>query len=115
MGHAVKDRALEKRLDRATEEADRLRSENDRLRGEVEETRTEHHRILDMLETRLAAPEVEVEVEKGSHRGRWLMFLMAVGGGAYALIRMRSHGNGHDEWAGSHDSPAVTETGAAAI
>jgi hypothetical protein len=115
MSHAVKDRTVEKRLDRATEEADRLRFENDLLRDEVEKTRDEHHRILDMLETRFAATEAEEEEERRSHKGRWLLFLMALGGGAYALIRARTQANGHDEWATLGDAPTVTQTGTATL
>ena len=87
MGHQMKDRALEKRLDRANTEADRLRFENDMLRDEVEEARTEHRRILDMLDERL--PEHSKDEEHRSHKGRWLVFLLAVGGGVYAFIRSR--------------------------
>jgi hypothetical protein len=88
VGHQMKDRALEKRLERASDEADRLRFENDLLRDEVTENRSEHSRILELLEKRLSAPqEIEVEVEKKSHKGRWLLFLMALGGGAYAWMK----------------------------
>jgi hypothetical protein len=111
----MRDRTLEKRLGRATEESDRLRFENDMLREEVEQTRGEHHRILDMIETKLASPAPEVEVERKSHKGRWLMFLMALGGGAYAVIRMRSQGNGHGEWSSMGDTPTGTESRTAAI
>jgi hypothetical protein len=91
-GHRMKDRMLEKRLDRSSEEAEHLRLENQLLRDEVEESRTEHHRILDLLEERMA----EQDHENGhgrSHKGRWLLFLLALGGGAYALMRrMREDG-----------------------
>ena len=87
MGHQMKDRALEKRLDRANTEADRLRFENEMLRDEVEEARTEHRRILDMLDQRL--PEPSEDDEHRSHKGRWLLFLLAVGGGIYAFVRSR--------------------------
>jgi hypothetical protein len=91
-GHRMKDRMLEKRLDRSSEEAEHLRLENQLLRDEVEESRTEHHRILDLLEERMA----EQDHENGhgrSHKGRWMLFLLALGGGAYALMRrMREDG-----------------------
>jgi hypothetical protein len=87
MGHQMRDRALEKRLDRASTEADRLRFENEMLRDEVEEARTEHRRILDMLDERL--PEHSQDDEHRSHKGRWLLFLLAVGGGIYAFVRSR--------------------------
>lgn len=116
MSHSMKDRALEKRLDNVKEEADRLRFENDLLRGEVSETRSEHRRILDLLESRLTEPEVEVTVEKKKHRGRLLMFLAALGGGAYALVRMRSNGDGGREWDDRPaDPPAVTESGTGTV
>jgi hypothetical protein len=116
VGHQMKDRVLEKRLDRASDEADRLRFENEMLRDEVAETRTEHHRVLDMLEKRLSEPpEVEIEVEKRSHKGRWLLFLIAIGGGAYAWIRSRSNGS-TDEWGGHlNDSSTMTEAGTSTI
>ncbi len=111
VGHSMKDRALEKRLEHLSEEAHRLRLENDVLRDEVSETRQEHHRILDALETRLSEPEVEAGVEKRRHRGRWLLFVMALGGGAFAWIRARTTGDGQGEWMGRADVPTVTETG----
>jgi hypothetical protein len=92
-GHRVKDRMLEKRLDRSSQEAERLRLENQLLRDEVEESRTEHHRILDLLEERM---EYEDEKEH-SHKGRWMLFLLALGGGVYALVhRMRDDGTTWD-------------------
>lgn len=87
MGHQMKDRALEKRLDRASSEADRLRFENEMLRDEVDEARTEHRRILEMLDERL--PEHAEDGERRSHKGRWLLFLLAIGGGIYAFVRTR--------------------------
>jgi hypothetical protein len=119
VGHQLKDRALEKRLERAHEEAERLRLENDVLRDEVSESRSEHKRILDLLERKLGdAAEIEIEHEvrkKESHKGRWLLFLMALGGGAYAWIRMRSNGNGMGEWSGTTTSPTTTETSASTL
>ena len=97
VGHSMKDRILEKRLERTTDEADRLRLENDMLRDEVDETRTEHRRILDLLEARLMEAEA-APAKKKTHRGRWLLFLVALGGGAYALVRTRFRGDGHGEW-----------------
>ena len=49
VGHQLKDRALEKRLERTHEEAERLRRENDMLRDEVSESRTEHKKLFDLL------------------------------------------------------------------
>ncbi|HEY7659590.1 MAG TPA: hypothetical protein VIC58_03230 [Actinomycetota bacterium] len=80
MGHSMRDRSVEKRLERATEQAERLRFENDLLRDEVEETRQEHRKILDMVEERLPVPGRR-------HPGRWLVFLALVGGAAYAVVR----------------------------
>jgi len=77
---------LEKRLDHSSQEAERLRLENQLLRDEVEESRTEHHRILDLLEERMQ----QDDEKKRSHTGRWMLFLLAIGGGVYALIRRMS-------------------------
>jgi hypothetical protein len=112
VGHQLKDRALEKRLERAHEEAERLRLENDVLRDEVSESRSEHKKILDLLDKRLSNLE-DVEIEKKSHKGRWLLFLVALGGGAYAWMRMRSNGNGYGEW--SDTSPTTTESTASTL
>ncbi|HET7929315.1 MAG TPA: hypothetical protein VFM40_07150 [Actinomycetota bacterium] len=86
-GHRMKDRMLEKRLDRSSQEAERLRLENQLLRDEVEESRSEHHRILDLLEERMQREDEHEEAREHSHTGRWLLFLLALGGGVYALIR----------------------------
>jgi hypothetical protein len=93
MGHKAKDRVLEKKLDRATSESDRLRFENDLLRDEVMESRSEHRRILDLLEDRL--PD-EHDEGRHSHKGRWLLFLLALGGAAFALFRQLRPAN--EEW-----------------
>ena len=61
---------------RLSSEADRLRFENEMLRDEVDEARTEHRRILDLLDERL--PEHAENGEHQSHKGRWLLFLIAV-------------------------------------
>lgn len=113
MAHDMKDRTLERRLDRASAETERLRLENDLLRDEVTESRAEHRRILDLIEERFANLSEEVEDGSGkkrSHKGRWLLFLTAVGGGAYYWFKQRRGAT--DEW-GSMNSPApaVTETG----
>lgn len=112
VGHSMKDRLLEKRLERTTDEADRLRLENDLLRDEVEESRTEHRRILDLLETRLTEPETKPK----KHRGRWLLFLMAVGGGAYAYLRSRRTADEPDMWQEERPTvPAATGSSTATI
>jgi hypothetical protein len=115
MSHDMKDRALEKRLDRATEESERLRFENDLLRDEVSETRNEHRRILDLLESRLSEP-TEVEVETGKKKSHWfrrLLFLGALGGGAYYWFKQRmGGGSSDDEWTSQmSDLPTVSESG----
>jgi hypothetical protein len=116
VGHQMKDRALEKRLERAHEESERLRLENEMLRDEVNESRTEHRRILDLLERKIGDVEIEVEGKKShSHKGRWLLFLMALGGGAYAWVRMRSNGNGYGEWSEPTTSPTATQTSASTL
>ena len=113
MSHDMKDRALEKRLDRAQTESERLQFENDLLRDEVAETRNEHRRILDLIESRLAEPtEVEVETKKKSHWFRRLLFLGALGGGAYYWVKQRMGGGSDDEWTNQmSDLPSVTQTG----
>ena len=112
VGHQLKDRALEKRLERTHEEAERLRRENDVLRDEVAESRTEHKKMYDLLDRRLDVLE-DVEVEKKkSHKGRWFLFLVTLGGGAYAWIRMRANGSGAGEWSGPTTYPTATETSA---
>jgi hypothetical protein len=112
MGHSMKDKGLERRLDRATDEADRLRFENERLREEVERTRSQGDRMLDLLERRLSQVADGEQDGKRSHAGRWLMLLVALGGGVYAVIRTRSSNTGRGEW-GVADVPAVTQPSAA--
>ena len=91
-GHKAKDRMLEKRLDKASTESDRLRFENEMLRDEVLESRSEHRRILDLLEDRMSE---DVDEGHRSHKGRWLLFLLALGAAAFAVMRqMRPN----DEW-----------------
>jgi hypothetical protein len=114
VGHQLKDRALEKRLERAHEETERLRRENEMLRDEVSDSRSEHKKILDLLERRLDVLE-DVDVEKKSRKGRWLLFLIALGGGAYAWVRMRSNGNSGGEWSGTSTYPTATETSASTL
>jgi adenylosuccinate synthase len=112
VGHQLKDRALEKRLERTHDEAERLRRENDMLRDEVSESRTEHKKLFDLLDRRLDVLE-DVEVEKKkSHKGRWLLFLITLGGGAYAWIRMRATDTSAGEWSGTTTYPTATETSA---
>jgi hypothetical protein len=113
MGHSLKDRALEKRLERTSDEAERLRFENDLLRDEVAETRSEHGRILDLLESRL---EQDAANGKKHHRGRWLLFLGAIGAGAFAWYRVRSTPETEQAWGSGttgtmSDMPAMTGTG----
>lgn len=120
MGHSLKDRALEKRLDRTATEAERLRFENDLLRDEVVETRSEHGRILDLLESRLDR-DAETEGGRRHHRGRWLLYLGAIGAGTFAWFRMRSSRDaGEETWGpeptgGMNDLPAMTRSGSSTI
>ena len=97
VSHRMKDRVLEKRLDRTEHEAERLRLENQLLRDEVEDSRTEHHRILDLLEERISENgEAGGNGNGRSHKGRWMLILLALGGGAFAIARrMRDNGT---EW-----------------
>ena len=112
VAHDMKDRAVERRLDRAHAESERLRTENDLLRDEVTETRTEHRRILDLLEERFAelSEEVdEVDGKKKSHKFRWFLFLVAAGGAAYYWFTQR--GGVTDEWGvETSGGPAVTQS-----
>lgn len=111
IGQSMKGRALERRLMRTSDEAERLRIENQMLREEVDRERDDHRKMMDMLERRLEPPEIEVEVEqekKKTHRGRWFLFLTALGGGAYAVVKMRAQGNGESGW-DETGGPAATQ------
>jgi hypothetical protein len=110
VSHRMKDRVLEKRLDRTAHEAERLRLENQLLRDEVEDSRTEHHRILDLLEERISEDAKANGNGNGrSHRGRWMLILLALGGGAFAIVRrMRDSGT---EWS---TGSSGTDSGATA-
>jgi hypothetical protein len=106
VSHRMKDRVLEKRLDRTAHEAERLRLENQLLRDEVEDARTEHHRILDLLEERISE-DAKANGNGRSHKGRWMLILLALGGGAFAIVRrMRDSGT---EW-----DTGTTSTGSGA-
>lgn len=111
--HDLKDRALEKRLDRSHEEQERLRTENELLRDEVTEARSEHRRILDLLESRMEESEGK---EKKSHKGRWLLFLTAIGGGIYYWFKKRNDADMMEEWGGPMgDRGSSAETGTAGL
>lgn len=86
MGHQVKDKALERRIDRLDEENRELRVENRTLKDEVKTSRADLQKLIDMFERHTA--------EGGSHKGRWLLFLMAAGGGAYYAWTRMMGGNG---------------------
>jgi hypothetical protein len=109
VSHRMKDRVLEKRLDRTAHEAERLRLENQLLRDEVEDSRTEHHRILDLLEEQISKNETENGDANGrSHKGRWMLILLALGGGAFAIVRrMRDSGTEWSTGSGTTDSGAT--------
>ena len=115
VAHDMKDRAAERRLDRAHAESERLRNENDLLRDEVTETRAEHHRILDLLEARFAELSDDIEEtgdgggKKRSHKGRWFLFLLAAGGAGYYWFKQRSGDT--DEWGmETAGGPPVTQS-----
>jgi hypothetical protein len=78
--HGLKDRILERRLDRAQQEADRLEHENSMLRDQLEESHQEHERIIDLIDDRLSRP-------KGKGGRFFLMLLLAIGG--FVWMRMR--------------------------
>jgi hypothetical protein len=80
--HGLKDRMLERRLDRMHDESERLESENSMLREQLEESHEEHQRILDMIDERLKR-------SKGKGGGR-LFLLMLLGAGAYVWMRIRN-------------------------
>jgi hypothetical protein len=111
MGHQIKDRALQMRLERAAEENERLRAQNETLRDTVEESRADHSRILELLESRLATVEtgddVEVDIKRKSHRGRRFLFLIMLGGGAWAWMRSKAGRGGDDDlWGDRPTSPS---------
>jgi predicted RNase H-like nuclease (RuvC/YqgF family) len=106
MSHEVKDRVLETRLDKTSEENERLRTENRSLKDAVEESHAAHERILSLLEQHRDETEVDLDVEqKKSHKGRWFMFLMLLAGGAWAWMRNQP-GLDRTDWGGR---PAGTE------
>jgi len=100
--HDMKDRALTARLDKAAEENDRLRTENRTLKDAVEESHLAHERILSLLEEHRDETEVELDATGGkrSHRGRWFMFLMLLGGGAWAWMKSKGMGSDMMDWGG---------------
>jgi hypothetical protein len=106
MSHQVKDRALTMRLDKAAEENDRLRTENRTLKEAMEESRADHERILSLLEGH--RDETETESEE-SHKGRWLMFLMLLAGGAWAWMKTR--GQDGTDWGGRPGDTTMGGTG----
>lgn len=110
VSHQMKDRALTMRLDKATEENDRLRTENRTLKDAMEESRTDHERILSLLERHRDETEVDVDDDK-SHKGRWFMFLMLLAGGAWAW--MKSKGSDSMDWGGrpSSTEPSMGDSG----
>jgi hypothetical protein len=78
--HGLKDRILERRLDRAHQETDRLEHENSMLRDQIEESHQEHERIIDLIDERLTR-------SKGKGGRVFLMLLLAIGG--FVWMRMR--------------------------
>jgi hypothetical protein len=88
MGHQMKDRAMTMRLDKTEEENERLRTENRTLKEAVEESRTDHERILSLLERHRDETEVEADDDR-SHKGRWFMFMMLLAGGAWAWMQRK--------------------------
>jgi hypothetical protein len=78
--HGIKDRMLERRIDRMHDETERLESENSMLRDQLEESHDEHQRILDMIDERL---------KRSKGKGGRFFFLMLLGAGAFAWMRMR--------------------------
>lgn len=89
--HGLKDRRLERRLDRVHEETERLESENSMLRDQLEESHDEHQRILDMIDERM---------KRSKGKGGRLFFLLLLGAGAFAWMKMRKP-EMVDRWLGS--------------
>jgi predicted Fe-S protein YdhL (DUF1289 family) len=106
MGHQMKDRALTMRLDKASEENERLRTENRTLKETMEESRTDHERILSLLERHRDETETGTEADEGSHKGRWFLFLLLLAGGGWAWMRSR---DGSDAM-GWGDRPATDDS-----
>jgi hypothetical protein len=79
--HGLKDRMLERRLDRMSDETERLESENSMLRDQLEENHEEHQRILDMIDER---------VKRSKGKGGRFFFLLLLGAGAFAWMKMRN-------------------------
>ncbi|MFB3738954.1 MAG: hypothetical protein ACE14W_08315 [Candidatus Velamenicoccus archaeovorus] len=85
MGHQMKDKALERRLEHLDDENQELRTENRVLRDEVKQGRMDLDKVIEMFERHTE--------EKGSHKGRWLLLAMLAGGGYYAWTKL-SGGDG---------------------
>jgi hypothetical protein len=79
--HGLKDRMLERRLDHMHEETERLEAENSMLRDQLEESHEEHQRILDVIDERL---------KRSKGKGGRLFFLVLLGAGAFAWMKMRN-------------------------
>ncbi|MGZ4137467.1 MAG: hypothetical protein ACXVPX_07845 [Actinomycetota bacterium] len=95
VSHDMKDRALTMRLDKAAADNERLKTENRSLKDAVEESQAAHERILSLLEQHRDETEaVLVEDDGRSHKGRWLLFLMLLAGGAWAWMKNRDQGAG---------------------
>jgi hypothetical protein len=96
----MKDRALTMRLDKAAAENDRLRTENRTLKDVVDESHAAHERILSLLEQHRGETEALVVEDEKSHKGRWFVFLMLLGGGAWAWMKSRGQGTDAMDWGG---------------
>jgi hypothetical protein len=111
--HTLKDRVLEKRLERTGQEAERLRLENGLLRDEMTEAKSEQARLIDLLGSRLEATDEEDGQDRRSHRARWLLMLGALGAGAFGWVRARRAG-GDEEWIPQPNDEIPTKSTAAA-
>jgi hypothetical protein len=105
MSHQMKDRALTKSLDKASEENERLRTENRTLKDAVLESQAAHERILSLLEEHRGETEFEGGPEPHrSHLGRRLLFLTLLAGGAWAWMKNRGEGSDMMDWGGRPSS-----------
>lgn len=82
LGDRAKDRMMERRIDKVDRENDRLQHEVRMLRDDLQEERGALQRALDAL---ARDEHVTVETDGRARRGRTLLRLVVIGGGAYLL------------------------------
>lgn len=107
VGREMKDKALERRVDRLSDENEQLKTENRVLRDEVKESRSDVQRILDMLEK-----HTEEDAET-SHKGAWFLFLIILAGAAYAATKLMG-GDSMASWSGRSGATGMGDASMAA-